>query len=752
MPQNNYVKVKIGEFEASYTKPDDIPIALNFQLEDLENFQIKKAGTSFGIVVPATPANDDIANTFHNPNVEDLTAGEVFRNFQPYSMESNGVELQRGKAVLDEATHTDKPETYKFDCYGDNADWALPLAELTIYDLLKDKTIEFSKANIEDSWDFDGTDEDLWYVFAPVRYRDVFADGDTNMKPEYMRPAISEYFLIYWAFKSLGYKIKSTFCDTEYFRRMVMPWVWGNFLDSETLNIHKFSASGNVAVLTTGAFTGVIDPVVSNDTTEGGFDNNADYSYDPVTKQCVWHYNTPHYGVITVAFYSAFQWDISIDATKSCKIDMVWEVNGGALLTRTIFNQTGAGGGSNFSETFENFESFNLNNGDDLRLKIVVTQTSAGGTFSSIVFTRFKMDFIRVPVGGTVLFEAFMGFQKVKWLDFFKGVCDKYNLMFNTDPVKKEIVIEPLHDYSLDNDLGTKSGGYFNNDFVDWENKQDLIKASRLSLYRDHARELTFRFKDDTQDGIMKIVQDRYRGKVASCKFLFPERFTKDKKDFENRFFSAVMHFDVQQWTGITGTAPQMIVLVPENRANTSQSEAENTFAPKTAYYKGVVSGVGGWTWDGSNQTDFPYMFAVNYKSGGEDDPILSYCDELIDGVIGKGLLKRFFWQRLAIMRNGQWYDTWFHLNNNDVQNIYHREHKKCRGQRWELIKIEGYRPHMEETTKCFLRKWSPITEYEKDNTYPSEDMVSAYPLYSASHEFDVRYNPLKCFRSDLFL
>ncbi len=59
-------------------------------------------------------------------------------------------------------------------------------------------------------------------------------------------------------------------------------------------------------------------------------------------------------------------------------------------------------------------------------------------------------------------------------------------------------------------------------------------------------------------------------------------------------------------------------------------------------------------------------MFAVNYKSGGEDDPILSYSDELIDGVIGKGLLKRFFWQRLAIMRNGQWYETFIKLNNYD--------------------------------------------------------------------------------------
>ena len=51
-------------------------------------------------------------------------------------------------------------------------------------------------------------------------------------------------------------------------------------------------------------------------------------------------------------------------------------------------------------------------------------------------------------------------------------------------------------------------------------------------------------------------------------------------------------------------------------------------------------------------------MFAVNYKPGGENDPILSYSDEKIGNegnyIVGKGLIKRFFWQRLAIMNDGR--------------------------------------------------------------------------------------------------
>lgn len=762
MPLNNYVKVSIGEQTVSYTKGDDIPVAINYQLEDLDNFQIKKAGTSFGITVPATLNNDQVANTFHNPAVEDLTSGEVFKNYQKAKIESNGSELLVGKAVLDEATHTDKPESYKFDLYGDNADWALELSETTLYDILKDKTIEFTQERVENSWGYDGTDENIWYVFAPVKYREPFADNDTNIKLEYLRPSISCYFLLYWAFKSIGYKINSEFFDTEYFRRAVLPWTWGSFLDVTAAKVHEFRAlrpfsTGDPGVHTNGGFSGVIDTPLS-DTYTGAYNNNNDYSYDTGTKQHVWHYNTRHFGPLIAEFKLIFDWELWIGANKNVKVDMVWELNGGALLTRTLFNNTAP---LLIHETdaktgVEVIERFTLNNGDDLRLKIVLNQTTgwAGGdTDSRIYFQELKLTSLMAPIGGTIFFDSFSVFQKSKFLDFFRGVCDDFNLSFNTDATKKEIVIEPTHPYSLTNDLSVKSGGYFNEDYLDWNDKQDISKVSTVSLYRDYARELVFKFKNDAQDGMLKVIQDRNHSIIGASKFLFPERFAKEKKEFENRFFAPVMHADMNMFKPITGVAPQMIVIIPENRANTSESEAESTLLPKLAYYKGVVDAVGGWTFEGVDKNDFPFMFAVNYKSGGESDPILSYCDEIFPGgIIGKGLVKRFYWQRLAIMRNGQWYETNFHLNNNDVQNIYHREHKMCRGQRWELIRINGYRPLMEETTKCNLRKWSPISNYERFNTFPSSNMLLAYPLQSADYEFDIPYIPSKCLSSDLYL
>jgi hypothetical protein len=141
-------------------------------------------------------------------------------------------------------------------------------------------------------------------------------------------------------------------------------------------------------------------------------------------------------------------------------------------------------------------------------------------------------------------------------------------------------------------------------------------------------------------------------------------------------------------------------------------------------------------------------MFGVNYFEGGENDPILSYCDEKIGSTIGVGLLRRFYLQRMAIIRNGQWYETFFKLNNRDVTNISHREHAIVAGQRWEIAEIKNYKPCKEETTQCSLKKWVPISHEDYSAVYPSQNSVNGYP--NTSDIFETKYQPLMCLSSDI--
>jgi hypothetical protein len=366
---------------------------------------------------------------------------------------------------------------------------------------------------------------------------------------------------------------------------------------------------------------------------------------------------------------------------------------------------------------------------------------------------QFNLESFSTPLGGIIDFSLFeSAFNKRKWIDFLAGVIDEFNLSINSDPTNKVVYIEPTHSYSLTTNPLALTDGYFKNDFLDWDGKEDISQEWIMESYADIEKELTFKYKDDTNDGILKLIQDRNKAVLTSAKYVFPERFQTGEKDHENRFFSPTMHYEVEQWkmigTGASaGIIPQLVCIIPENISQTSESESENTFEPKSCYYKGLVTDAGGWRWDGTDSQELPFMFAVNYQLGGENDPILSYCDENIRGIIGRGLMKRFFWQRLAIDRNGQRYTTWFRLQNIDVANQLHREYKAYHGQRWELIQIVQYKPLQEKSTQCLLYKWVPISDYENTHSYPSFDSIMmGAPLLSP----DIKYARLRCLKSDI--
>lgn len=777
MSRQNLIII-IGGQEVEITSPEDFPLAISYKLEDKEDFQQKRASEAFSVTVPATLQNDKISNTFYNPSIEDLSTDEAYTNFRSASIVAGSMEVLVGKALLTSAEHTDRPVNYSYDLYGGNADWMIDLKEVTFFDLLKNLAFVFTKAQIEASWNFDGRDEALPYVFAPVRYGEPMAGyyanlvqvnpaiiPDVNMEPGYMKPALSKYWLIYWAFKSLGYRVQSAFFDSDYFRRQVMPWTWGNFQfsDGTELDNLKFlakSAGGPYFQSTTQ--TGIFDFDVTNETTGGAFNNNGVYSY--VAKTMKWTYPTAFsaFGLINATLHLSMPYQATVAAGGDVEMRAQWFKNGtrvyshddnGNGTTLVDFHHPGIGR-DDFAGTAEDWFSADVNPGDTISCKIYLHlygQNQSRGNITTRVET-FELSYFRITMGSTVHLSNYKALKKYKFLDFLRGVVDEFNLSVGTNPAEKVVYFEPTHAYATGSNLSTQQPGYFNGNFLDWEDKQDLSKVSKIENYADGEREMLFKYRDDSNDGILKKVQDRSSAVASQGKFVLPTRFKAGEKIVKNRFFSPVMHYEVKQWEGITGTAPQMICLVPENVANTSADEAQNTFNPKSAYYKGLTAGVGGWKWDGLNQNTFPFMFAVNYKAGGDSDPVLSYSDELIgkggSSVVAAGLLRRFYLQRMANMRGGKIYLTNFLLNNNDVANFLHREHIKLRGLRWELMEINNFRPLHDESTLCTLRKVVPIAQ---------EDDTAIFPLHAAMlgtqttpNPFDIKYVQLLGLPSDI--
>jgi hypothetical protein len=671
------------------------------------------------------------------------------------------------------------------ELFGDNADWMIDLADKTLFDFLDSIKFLFTKQGIIDSWQFDGTDERLPYVFAPVRYSDPMGNADSrgvyddyNMLPEYMKPSISKYWIIYWAFKSLGYRIKSNFLNLPFFRRQVMPWTWGAFLNSDGTRLDnlKFLARSDEATFIHITYTGYWDLNPSNDKTTGGFDNNNVYEYDGINYEMKFSYlQAFNYGNLD----GFFELKIYIDAVATdggdnhLWVEWYQEDSRGIrtkLSTDSVFVLEGTTRLSvrRFTDIVTIRKKVNINPGDKVIAKIFIRNfdpnplENLGRANITAQIESFELAYFRIPIGtGTIDFQNFTAFKNYKFLDFLRGVVDEFNLSFKTDASSKVILIEPTHPYTIPGEAIVRPG-FFNNDFIDWSGKLDLSQKASLKLFSDYNRVLNFRYKADSNDSLQKIVQDRNAVVLASSRYLLPLRFQTGNNDFENRFFSYMMHYNVSQWKDITGLMPQMPCLVSENSSNTSPNfQSQSTLTPKSAYYKGLMNGIG-WVFDGKQDDNgkwiegvmnfFPYLFSVNYMPGGEKDPVLSYTDEKIGDdssgyVIAKGLLKVFFLQRLANIRNGQWHEVYFRLNNYDVAQPWHREFKTYFGQKWELIQITGFKPLSEVSTKCLLRKWVPIAKIDNDSIYPSLPSI----VYNTQQDTnDLKYNPLKCLPTDI--
>lgn len=436
MPSNKYLKVKIDNEELDIDTNSNFPITFDYQLEDTQDFQRKKSSESIGMKVPATLNNQKLLNTLHNTSIEDNTVNSVFKNIRNITAEANGVEIFVGKALPKKATKRGGvPISYELNCFGNNADWLIDLKEVTIYELIKHIQFIYNKPNIENSWSFDGTDEALPYVFAPVKYGgwmdpDLLTDSNYSIKS--MKPSLSVYWILFWGFKSAGYKIQSTFFDTAYFRKLVMPWTYGAFLTSEgtKYEIHKFLAKspqdylfGNGAVY---ADLSVLDTPVppcydNNNTVAGG-----DYNYIAPNQEMQWAYNTPHYGPLEVTFSLKLYYDYLIDLNSSITLRVHWFKNSILIQDDLIVTDTAPLlGSSSGIDTANVFFTSIVNPTDTISCKVWIDIFESKLATVARCYLRvdqFHIEYFKIPIGGTIFFDSYLTFQKNKFLDFF-GRC-----------------------------------------------------------------------------------------------------------------------------------------------------------------------------------------------------------------------------------------------------------------------------------------------------------------------------------------
>jgi hypothetical protein len=768
MPRDQFVEVVIDD-DTIEVDVEQLPISISYVLEDSEQFMQKKGSESLDITTPITNKNSKLANTLQALSVMDMTGNDVFEKPRRAVIRSQGYELLVGKALLKRATHSFLPEKATWNVYGDNADWSIDLKDKTLQSFINQRGFPLNFPNVYQSWNYDGRNEVQDYVFAPVRYALPFGSGSENWSGKDtvvtiydLRPALSIYWIIWRAFNSLGYTIVSTFLDSDYFRRLVLPWVWGNFqkLENTVYDQYKFSANTPESQRNTFGpyvyhFTleEFIPMLAINDSTDGMFDNGGTpgvYTYDTPTKAMQWKYPASATSKIIVSLSATYNFDWYVTASSFVHFIPHWYING-RLIRNTELRSISAPtvGKRTLTEEVTDTIEIEVMPGDVVELKTYMSSKSSGlGVCVARQYvTEFKVDYFKFAINSMVELNKYNKFTNYKYMDLFRGIIDFFDLSFRTDTRKKLVYIEPTYPHSIQQSLSATQGGFIEFDPINWTDKQDLSKQSEIELYSDFEREWHYQFKEDGADGALKKMQDRFQSVVGQAKYLLPERYKQETpKEITNRFFSALMHLQAQQFTSITGITPQIPCIFPENISNTSSTESENTFEPKIAWYKGNVTGAGGWKFldeIGQVQTfsTLPFMFSVNYQPGGEDDPVLSYADQKIGNdsagyVLTPGLLKRFFWQRMAIYRHGRKYKTYFKLINSDVIENLFRKSIALKNDQWIVTEVNNFQPLKDESAGITMWRWHPLLQKDLDATFPTQNAVLNDAPLSSSIDF----------------
>lgn len=736
---------------------DNVPLSLNFILEDDADFTKKKGSEALDVVTILSGKNAQAANSMQNVNVLDLSPGSIYETPRPALIRSKGYELLKGKALLKKATHDLLPKNAIWNFYGDNAEWSINLKDRTLHEFVNDKSFAFNHDVVIDSWQFDGTSEEKDFVFAPVRYGTPFGSGSSihEGKDEVvtiydLRPAISIYWLLVRAFRFAGFTINSTFLSTPYFQRLVMPWTWGAFnrLDNTVYDAFRFKANTPEADRETGdrnfyhvSLTRYIDLKPSNDATAGMFDNGGspgNYQYATGGRP-LYTYPVSAPSVVLGVFGVSIQFDWSANNGSDITLWVEWYRNGQRIKDEALASISSASIGRNQTLVEERtaYLETELNPGDQIEVRFFMRcfDSGLGRAIAKQYVTEYGLLYFKMAKNSLINLKNYNKFKNYQLLDLLSGVKHFFDLQFSTDNQKREVIIEPMFPYSTE-DLEERTEGFLNFIAKDWSLIQDLSAESETELVSDIEREWLFNTKEDAADGGLKKMQDRYSAIVGQAKYVMPERCKQGRKELENRFFSTLMHVQMQSFGSVTGVVPQLPCIYPENISNTSSSENENVFAPKLAYYKGFVSGVGGFKFlldDGTVQTytSFPFMFSVNYLPGGELDPVLSYADQAIDNgsggiVLATGLMKRFYWPRLAIYRHGRRYKSAFRLPISEVINSPFRRIIKINESLFVLTEINGFKPLDDDSTETLMWRWYPLTQADVDNSYPTTLSVVA--------------------------
>jgi len=228
------IRVELRDFTDSIlgnldiTSSDDFPLSLNYQNFDIRDFNSRSGSFSKTFKVPATRNNNKLFNHIYKDG--NIDSKNVLKDL-PSTIYADHLPIMNGKLRVSQIYKNTDVLEYECLFLADNMDWADKIKNADLDELRFSSTYYSSYENISSSsWVFENprttypdyafNHDKLVYPLLTVGEGDNTTDStlDSDFVP-------CVYIKNVWdkIFQAQGYTVSSTFCDSDFFKKLIMP-------------------------------------------------------------------------------------------------------------------------------------------------------------------------------------------------------------------------------------------------------------------------------------------------------------------------------------------------------------------------------------------------------------------------------------------------------------------------------------------------------------------------------------------------
>jgi hypothetical protein len=493
----------------------DLGVQLSFNIDDINKFGSRDTSFSKTIVLPGTANNNKLfgfvgelgSNNPYLPGNENIGVNFNVAQTTKAELRGNGLLLLKGVFRLLSIVKDKDIIEYEGAVFGELGGFIASIGNGKLEELdFSDYDHVYNRAAIVGSWD---TINGSGYYYPLIDYgthssADIYGIVKAKVDYNYLtfRPALYAKEYIDKIFSASGYTYESTFLNSSFFKKLIIPNNQKGIFKKEGYNVQGLRTT---AVTTTA--------------------RNVLLSYENTTLSADWLTNAgknefTYIGSTAQTFDYSFVGTFTLTSVTDSGWSFEIRKNGVVVYTQGMSEINGQ------QFVYEETGTISVVTNDVITIRLIYPEVEAVSViYDELTFRIFNSSnpWVEVTLNGDIEISQTIP-KGIMQKDFFTWIIKMFNLYITEDKEKSNhLIIEPYIDY-------------YGTDTIDWTYKVARDKAWQIKpMGMLNGRFFEYKFKEDSDfynDGYKKKYNQSYGDRLEDTAF----EFAKDKQTIDVGF------------------------------------------------------------------------------------------------------------------------------------------------------------------------------------------------------------------------